>query len=93
MRSVLRSSGWISVGVGSAARGRMDLNMHVGRAVRRECPFFVPVPSYNKVNTNNIKKKKSRAIPVAVSESDPVEVPRAGECLVLTPRQPAEAAT
>lgn len=58
VRSVLRSSGRISVVVGSSARGGMDLNMHVGCAVRRECPFLVPVPSYNKVNTNNIKIKK-----------------------------------
>lgn len=52
VRSVLRSSGWISVVVGSSARGGMDLNMHVGRAIRRECLFLVPVPLYNKVNTN-----------------------------------------
>ena len=40
--SVLYSSGWISVAIGSAAHGQDGpLNMHVGSAVRRECLFLL----------------------------------------------------
>lgn len=39
---VLCSSGWISVAIGSAALGQDGpLNMHIGSAVRRECPFLL----------------------------------------------------
>lgn len=61
--------------------GRMDLNKHIGSAVRRECPFllFQYLCIIKLIQIILKKKKKSRAIPAVVSESKPVEVPRAGE--------------
>lgn len=67
--------------------GRMDLNMHVGSAVRRKCRFLLfqylciikLIQTTKYLEKKKKRRKKSRAIPVVVSESDPVEVSQAGE--------------
>ena len=61
--SVLYSSGWISVAIGSAAHGQDGpLNMHVGSAVRRECLFLLSqyLCIIKLIHTHTKKKKKKK---------------------------------